>query len=370
MNVDRRDGNGKVFALILVLLMAGFGLYAGYDVYDELLFGNSQVPEEFAASTSVPSENRPEQEPDTNRVSIEEVTRESRARATDAGRVVTPLERKSDELLVAFLDVGQGDAVFLQFPDGTNILLDVGEGDYERHDVLVNAADNIILPYLEENNITELDYFVSSHPHSDHIGAAHDLIRELSPDRAILSGRSHTTTTYEMMMEALFEQQVPVNSPVEADGTLNTGDELSIPEVEFRLMRAAPEHRNLNEASLTFRLQYGDVSFLFTGDTEDEGEAELVEEWGSDLDSTVLKVGHHGSRTSSNPEFLRTVSPRQAIIMVGGYNTYGHPHPSVVSRLEEHGATVHRTDEHGSIMMATDGETLRYYRSSELSAVR
>ena len=248
-----------------------------------------------------------------------------------------------DEIRVHFLDVGQGDSIFIQSADNA-ILIDAGP---------VAAAQGLVA-YLEHFGITVLDYVVATHPHADHIGGMAAVldrfeVRELwTPDVA------HDTATFERFLDAVERNGLEITT-VQAGDTLSAG--------LIQMTAVAPSnsgHSNLNNYSIVLHMQYGSTSFLFTGDAESISENEMIAS-GYNLYADVLKVGHHGSRTSSTDMFLDAVTPFAAVIQVGAGNQFGHPHLDVLDRFAERDIRVLRTDELGTIVMSTDGVNIYLY---------
>lgn len=285
-------------------------------------------------------------------------------------------EREPEELAFAFLDVGQGDAVFVRTPTEKNLLIDTGEGQNpdSRFTRSINAAERLLLPFLRRNGVRKLDYLITTHPHSDHIGGASRIIDAINIDRIWSSGHNHPTRSRKQMLEAIRvkkrETGLTYNVPERAGGTLEAGRALELGNaVKGWLLRTAPHASNANESSLALLLYYGKIGILLMGDTERKGERELIRKWGDQLDVEVLKVGHHGSGTSSSQAFVRTVDPDHSVIMVGRSNTFGHPAAEVTKRLRRNGSKIHRTDKHGSIFMFTDGRDIRVKSVPSVSAV-
>jgi competence protein ComEC len=285
-------------------------------------------------------------------------------------------EREPDELAVVFLDVGQGDAIFLRTPTGENILVDSGEGsnpDY-KFARAVAAAQDLILPFFRRNRIEELDYFITTHPHSDHIGSSYEVIKNTSIQEVWAAGYDHPSTSKKDMLNAIESKkstsELAFKVPAGAGGTLKEGMQLDLgPGTRGWLLRTAPNAENTNESSLVLLFYYGETGILLTGDAEHAGEKELIKQWGKQLDVDILKTGHHGSRTSSIPPFVETVQPEHSVMMVGHYNTFGHPSDEVVSRLKRAGSQIHRTDQDGTIFMFTDGSSIRIRKEPAVSAV-
>jgi competence protein ComEC len=252
----------------------------------------------------------------------------------------TPMSDGST-LQVFFLDVDQADCILLKTGDH-NMLIDAGNV----------GQDKLVLNYLVEYNVTTLDYLVGTHPHADHIGTMASVIRAMDNVGMILMpDKSQTTKTYENFVKAINEKDVPVTIP-------KPGDVFTLGDANMQVL--APNsggYNDLNDYSIVLRVTFGSTVFLFTGDAETKSEGEQLVN-GLSLKADVLKVGHHGSRTSSTQKFLDAVSPTYAVISCGVGNTYGHPHKESMSRLNAMGAVIYRTDENGTIIFVTDGENI------------
>jgi competence protein ComEC len=247
------------------------------------------------------------------------------------------------------LDVGQGDAIALRSPRGRWVVIDAG-----RQWSAGDAGRATVIPYLRRRG-GEVALLVITHPHADHIGGAASVVRALRPREMRDAAFVERSTIYrEVLAEAAARgvrwQRVRPGEVRDVDGMM----------VEF----LAPDSawtvalRDPNEASAVVRVRYGDVQLLLTGDAERGEEAWLLARAGTALGADVLKVGHHGSSTSSTAAFVRAVSPRLALVSVGATNLYGHPSSEVMQRLAEAGATVLRTDQLGTIIVRTDGAAL------------
>lgn len=245
------------------------------------------------------------------------------------------------ELQVIVLDVGQADCVLLKTGN---------------HAMLVDAGnigqDSLILNYLNEYGVKNLDYIVATHPHADHIGAMAAVIRGMDSIGMILMPDVTTTTrTFENMLDAIEEKDVPINIP-------NPGDVITMGDAQIQIL--APNgvaYNDLNDYSIVLRVAFGNSVFLLTGDAETKSEGEQLAN-SLLLNADVLKVGHHGSRTSSTQAYLDAVSPSYAVISCGLDNTYGHPHRESVTRLAEMGVETYRTDENGTVIFTTDGNAI------------
>jgi competence protein ComEC len=247
------------------------------------------------------------------------------------------------------IDVGQGDAVALRTPRGSWVLFDAGRswagGD---------AGRTTVVPYLRRRG-GELRAFVLSHPHSDHVGGGASVMSALRPadywDGAYVEGS--------LPYRASLAEAARVGV---AWRRVQPGRELDVDGVRIRFLAPdsawAASLSDANEASAVALVQYGAVRFLLTGDAETSEENWMIERYGAELRADVLKVAHHGSVTSSTPDFLDLVQPRVALVSVGAANTYGHPNPDVIRSLVHRGAQVLRTDQLGSVVVRTDGRSL------------
>ncbi|MGI6307469.1 MAG: ComEC/Rec2 family competence protein [Dethiobacteria bacterium] len=250
----------------------------------------------------------------------------------------------TDSLTVHFIDVGQGDAIFIQAPE-KNILIDGGE------------RNSNVAAYLQDLGIDSLDLVLSTHPHNDHIGGLLDVLENIPVQEVIDPGVIHTTKTFEDYLTLIDAQEIKFT--IGRPGlTRELGDGI----IMQILHPAAPSASHLNDASLITKITFDKISFLFTGDAEENSEGQMLRS-NCRLQSTILKIGHHGSSSSTSPPFLKAVNPECAIIMVGAENKYAHPHEETLQTLTAAGVNIYRTDIHGTITITTDGQT--YHLSLE-----
>lgn len=243
---------------------------------------------------------------------------------------------------VSYIDVGQGDSIYVQLPKGRCMLIDAGAPESER----------AILNFLKKKNCKKIDYLVATHPHADHIGSMKAVISQFEIGEIYMPHKEDTTQTFTKLLEEIKNKGYKVKTAAGGMELLKE-DKLSI---QF-LAPNGTEYTELNNYSAIIKIIYGDIKFLLTGDAEDVSENEMIAK-GYDLSANVLKVGHHGSGTSTTAAFLGKVKPTYAIISCGAGNTYGHPASTTLARLTKGGIRVLRTDLNGTVTAKTDGTAL------------
>lgn len=246
------------------------------------------------------------------------------------------------ELEVHFIDVGQGDSILIK-QNGHNMLIDAGDNKYGQ----------TVVNYLKENGVKKLDYVIGTHPHADHIGGLDDVIYAFDVEKVFLPNITHTTKTFEDLLIAIQSKNLNITVP-EVGGVYELGD------ASFKILAPANSYYdNLNNFSIVTRLEYGNNSFLFTADAEDVLEVEMLNS-GYNLKSDVLKVGHHGSNTSTTASFLNAINPKYTVIQLASNNEYGHPSAEVISRLREKNIEIYRNDLDGTIVAKSDGNSIKF----------
>ncbi|MDZ7691696.1 MAG: ComEC/Rec2 family competence protein [Balneolaceae bacterium] len=250
------------------------------------------------------------------------------------------------KLIVTIFDVGQGDAALVSTPNDAHFLIDAG-----RWSPGYNSARYIILPHLRQEGIEKLDAVFLSHPHADHIGGIMELINEIPIDTIYNSGYTYDSKLYQRYQEAAAEKSIPIKS-LQAGTTINL-------DPSILLMAYGPlpstSGSDPNEHSLILELIYRDTEFLFTGDAGKQQEYRLLQKFGPLLDTDFLKVGHHGSRTSSSPAFLQMATPELSIASLGKSNRYEHPHSEAVRRLRTFSENTLFTSLQKALIFSSDG---------------
>lgn len=246
------------------------------------------------------------------------------------------------KLKVSYIDVGQADSILIQIPNGKNILIDASN----------NGDANTIISYLKKQKVSKLDIVIATHPHEDHIGSMDTVINTFDIGQVIMPKKDSTTQTYKDMITAIQNKGLKITE-AKAGLKLDLG-----PEVNALLVAPnSSSYEDVNDYSAVVKLVYGTNSFLFTGDAQELSENEMLKA-GYNLKADVLKVGHHGSHTSSSVAFLDKVQPKYAVISVGKGNSYGHPANTTIDKLTNVGAKVYRTDQSGTIVAESDGTNI------------
>lgn len=241
---------------------------------------------------------------------------------------------------VHFIHVGQGDSILIE-ADGHYMLIDAGE----------NNQGTTVVNYLKEQGVKKLDYVIGTHPHSDHIGGLDVVINSFDIGKVILPDIIHTTKTFEDVLDAIAENTLKISKAV-------VGNTYSLGGSSFTIVAPnASDYDELNDYSVGVKFTNGENSFLFTGDAEKLSEIQMLRN-GIDLTADVLKLGHHGSSTSSHDNFMDEVDPDYAVISVGEDNSYGHPHKETLEYLKDKKIKVYRTDKQNTIIFTSDGENI------------
>ena len=255
---------------------------------------------------------------------------------------VCPANAEDSGLTVYFLDVGQADAAVVICDDEV-LMIDGG-----------NVADSsLIYSYLTNTlGLEHIDYMIGTHAHEDHIGGLSAALNACTVGTVYSSVTDYDSDAFQNFRRYAEDRGVALTVP-------DVGDTFDVGEAEVEFLAPVYDYDNVNDQSIVVRIEYGDTSFLFTGDAEWDSEHDMIDN-GANLSADVLKVGHHGSDTSSNYVFLREVMPRYAVISVGEGNSYGHPTEETLSRLSDVGAEIYRTDLQGTIICKSDGQIITF----------
>jgi competence protein ComEC len=246
-------------------------------------------------------------------------------------------EQQAGGLKVHFIDVGQGDSTLLEL-EGHTLLIDAG-----------NWKGTETVDYLKEQGIEKIDIAVGTHPDSDHIGQLADIVKNFDVGEVWMSGNESTSDTFIETLEAIDSTGTDYYEP-------RSGEVFDLGDMQIEVLYPEEATGKANEESISFRLTYGEVRFVFTGDSGVKEEQNMIDS-GMELDAEILHLGHHGSNTSTSSAFLKAVSPEVAIYSAGVDNSYGHPHAEVLAAAENAGAEVYGTDVNGTILLETDGKT-------------
>ena len=247
-----------------------------------------------------------------------------------------------DKLLsINIIDVGQGDCILIQTPNNKNILIDGGDED----------SSHLVKSYLKRKKVKSLDYIIATHPDSDHIGGLDDIINKFKIQKFYMPEQSTDSQSFKNLILSCNNKNLKLNY-------LYKGDEIFI-EDNLNMLVLNPtyiqEENNLN--SIVFDLKFKNKSFLFTGDAEQPNELDIINSF--DLnDVDFLKVGHHGSNSSTSNEFIKSISPDIAVISCGYKNQYGHPHKKTLDTLNNNNILTYRTDINGDMIFYSNGDTI------------
>lgn len=244
-------------------------------------------------------------------------------------------------LTVHYIDVGQADCALLEY-GGEFMLIDGG-----------NVEDSsLVVSYLQKAGVEELAAVVCSHAHEDHVGGLPGVLAVFPTKAVYAPTRTYSSKCFDDFVYYADQQRLTIQIPT-------PGDRFTLGEVSITVLGPVKSYAETNDTSIVLMVQFGKNRFLFTGDMETAAENDMLDA-GADVKADVLKVGHHGSNTSTGYRFLYEVDPDYAVISVGKGNTYGHPHEEPMSRLHDADVAVYRTDEMGTVIAVSDGESITF----------
>lgn len=255
----------------------------------------------------------------------------------------------SGEMTVHFIDVGQGDSILIETASG-NILVDAG-----------NWNGRAVIDYLNGRGITHLDLMIATHPDADHIGQMPLILEALTVDEVWMNGVESTSKTFENTIDLIMEKDIVYYEPEVGDG-VDFGD------VAIDVLGPITKTNDANKDSIVTQVTHGAVEIMLTGDAGVKEEAAMVNRFGNSLSSDILKLGHHGSNTSTSVAFLEVVSPEAVIISASENNSYGHPHEEILERLVNAGVDVYQTSQHGDVVFQSDGTNIKLIDANDYPA--
>ena len=262
------------------------------------------------------------------------IDKESYSKKEDTNKI----QEVSTNLSIHYIDVGQADSILITNND---------------HSMLIDAGNNedgpLLVNYIKEKlNISKLDYVVGTHPHEDHIGGLDDIINNLEVKEVYLPEAMTTTKTFEGVLDAIVNKNLEITVPT-------IGEKFNLGEAKLEVIYTGTGEKDLNEASIILKMNFGKHAYLFTGDTTEEVEKTILDK---DINIDVLKVAHHGSKYSSCTNFLNIATPEYAIISAGEGNSYGHPEQETLNRLKKYTNKIYITKDLGTIVLTSDGTSI------------
>ena len=296
-----------------------------------LILGVSRENIENIFGMKLVSENVQTTENNSNQsLGTKEQTAFDKVTIETGNNVISEIKDKSGSKIY-FFDVGQADSILI-VNNAETMLIDAGNND----------DGETVVNYIKKLGISKLDYVIGTHPHEDHIGGLDNVIKSFDIGTIYMPKVQTNTKTFEDVLDAISAKNLKVTTP-------KIGDTFSVGKANCEVMSIGDDKSNLNTTSIVIRMVYNDVSYMFTGDMETENES--ARSWPQ---TDILKVAHHGSRTSSSEKFLKQIMPKIGIIQVGKDNSYSHPHDVVLKRLEKLGVEIYRNDLKQTILIKQD----------------
>lgn len=332
----------KVVSLLLILVLSlslsGCGSTITNDANTNTTIVDAPIKEDVIEDTIVQDVQDNVEIKENN----ESENNESKNNESENNLIIENTDNESvkDNLIVKFIDVGQADSCIIITPNDDVILIDAGESK--------DALE--IINSLNEYTFEDIDLMILSHPHADHIGGAETILNTYNTKEVLMCSYPATTKMFNSLLDTMEEKNIEVTQAI-------LGKTYNIDGVNIEVVGVDSIPKDNNNSSVVVKITYGTVDMLFTGDLEMDGEKVVLSN-GFDLNAEILKVGHHGSDTSTSETFLNAVSPKLCIISVGEGNKYGHPAEETLNRFKDNDIQYYRTDESGSILLEIDGTSI------------
>lgn len=293
---------------------------------------------------------------DVSSVNVLAESAEKNIKDAKTARDISVKTVKNKKLTITYIDVRQGDSTFIELPNKKAMLIDAGES---------YSVDSVI-DFIKDKEYKKIDYVIATHPHADHIGGMEKVVRTFKIGKIFMPSEKTTSQTYKKMMAAIKAKGLTVKQAFAGMKILNKK------KMGLKGTLLAPQkdksYSDTNDYSIVFKLKYKKNKFLFTGDAESLSEGEMIDA-GYNLSADVLKVGHHGSLSSTSASFLAEVSPKLAVISVGEGNKYKHPEHDTLKRLKTFGTKILRTDKNGNITVVSTGRKITYSTSKKKNSM-